>query len=167
MSSAIRIVIPGAPRTKKTSNRIVKMGKFSKVLPSEAFMEWFKEAMRMVPAIKSFARREGIELPFKGPVHVKALFFLENAIQGDLVGYAQAIGDFLQEPKINFKVNPPRLTRDGAGLITDDKMIASWDGSRVRIDRQNPRIEIEIRPYQEHMEMVTGHEIYGLEEGAK
>lgn len=164
---SFRIVLLGAPRTKKTSNRIFRIGNFNKVMPSEAYMAWFKEAMRSVPEIKSWARKNGVELPLKGQVWVKAIFYLENAIRGDLTGYAQALADWMQEPKINLKVNPPRMTRDGAGLITDDKNIASWDGSRVYIDRQNPRIEIEIRPYQEHLEMVTGHEVYELGGGQK
>lgn len=159
----IRIELLGPPRTKKTSNRIVRMGTFTKVLPSKAYEVWFKEAMRSVPEIKSWARRNGVELPIKGQVWVKAIFYLENAIQGDLTGYEQALADWLQQPKINFEKNPPKMTRDGAGIILDDKNIASWDGSRVRIDRQNPRIEIEIRPYQEHLEMVTGMEIHELE----
>lgn len=169
---SIRIVVLGPPRTKKTSNNIInipyfdkKTGKkrmMNKIMPSEAYQKWFEKAMGMVPDIKAFARREGIELPFKGAVWVKATFYLENAIQGDLTGYMQALGDWLQERQVDFKKNPPKLKRDGAGVITDDKMIASWDGSRVQIDRQDPRIEIEIRPYQEHMEMVTGHEVYEL-----
>jgi hypothetical protein len=128
-------------------------------------MKWFKEAMRSVPQIKAWARQNGVELPMKGQVWVKAIFYLENAIQGDLTGYEQALADWLQAPKINFDAKPPRMTRDGAGIIVDDKNIASWDGSRVRIDRQNPRIEIEIRPYQEHLEMATGMEVYELEGG--
>lgn len=152
----IRIVIPGAPRTKKTHPRIIKVGRFHKILPSEAYLEWFEQAMFRVPEIKAWARREGIELPLKGLVEVKAIFYCENLILGDLNGYQQGLGDWLQERKINMKSNPPKLARDGAGIITDDKMIASWDGSRVRIDRQDPRTEIEIRPFQEHLELVSG-----------
>ena len=170
----IRIELLGPPRTKKSHNQIFPITYFDKktgqkrtmhkVMPSEAYREWFKEAMGSVHQIKSWARQNGVELPVKGQVWVKAIFYCDTAGVGDLVGYEQGLGDWLQEPKIDMKKNPPRMTRDGAGIITDDKNIASWDGSRVRIDRQNPRIEIEIRPYQEHLERVTGHEVYEVKE---
>lgn len=147
--TSIRIVIPGAPRTKKTSNRVFRIGNFNKVLPSEAYVEWMEVAMRMVPDIKRWARENSVELPFKGQVWVKAIFYCENMILGDLVGYEQGLGDFLQSRRMNKKGT--KLIHDGAGIITDDKHIASWDGSRVRVDKQNPRVEVEIRAYQEHL----------------
>lgn len=152
--TALRIIIPGAPRTKKTSNRIIKLGSFHKVMPSEAYMAWFKEAMRRVSEIQDWAHSEGINLPITGPVWVKASFYLENAKQGDLCGYLQGIGDWLQERRFNANMKPPRMTRDGAGIITDDKQVVSWDGSRVFIDRLNPRTEIEVRAYQEHLKLL-------------
>lgn len=63
------------------------------------------------------------------PVSVCALIY-RDADRGDLTGYLQAIGDALER----------------AGVVTNDKLIHSWDGSRKLIDRARPRVEIEIGP---------------------
>jgi len=34
--------------------------------------------------------------------------------------------------------------RVGAGIIRDDVLVESWDGSRKKIDRTNPRIEVRL-----------------------
>jgi hypothetical protein len=31
-------------------------------------------------------------------------------------------------------------------VLADDRQIASWDGSRLLIDRENPRVELEVTP---------------------
>lgn len=65
-----------------------------------------------------------------------------------------ALGDFLQAQRTRVDARGvPKVTREGAGIIGDDYDIYSWDGSRVRVDRVNPRIEIEIQSVQEHMEL--------------
>lgn len=158
----LRLVIPGAPRTKKTSNRIVRIGRgenaFNKILPSEAYENWFKQSMGLiVPPLRVWARQNNFDLPIRGQVWVKAIFYAENANVGDLTGYEQGLADFLQSPRMSKKTG--KLTRDGAGVIDDDKQIASWDGSRVRIDRADPRIELEIRPFQEALLMPLGIQV--------
>jgi hypothetical protein len=39
----------------------------------------------------------------------------------------------------------PRLKRRGLGVIKDDRLIQSWDGSRLDLDRNNPRVELVIQ----------------------
>ena len=107
------------------------------ILPSERYEEWFKSSMTIVPIIKGHCAKLDIQLPIQGPVSVQALFFRQRDYTGDLVGYEEALGDWLQEK------------RNGAGLIRDDRQIASWDGSRLFVDRDRPRIEIEIRQMEE------------------
>ncbi len=158
----LRLVIPGAPRTKKTSNRIVRIGRgenaFNKILPSEAYENWFKQSISLiVPPLRVWARQNRVDLPIRGQVWVEAIFYAENANVGDLTGYEQGLADFLQSPRMSKKTGT--LTRDGAGIIDDDKQIASWDGSRVRIDRLEPRIEVTIRPFQDALEMAMGIQV--------
>lgn len=130
--------IAGAPRTKKTSQRVVRAGRFTKILPSKAHQDWFAEAMSQVPMI--LANRWAMELPIAGPVGVSALFFRERA-SGDLTGFMQALADFLQSPRT---LPSGRPGRKGAGIIVDDSQIASWDGTRLRKDATFPRIEVTI-----------------------
>lgn len=66
-----------------------------------------------------------------GPVQVTALYWLpDRRSWPDLCGCLQATGDILQKARI----------------ITNDKFIVSWDGSRIAgVDRENPRVEITIK----------------------
>jgi len=132
------VTIIGAPRTKKTSSRVVKCGKFTRVLPSLAYLEWFHLAMQQAPRIRRELAAQGATLPLAGAVEVSAVFYRERA-QGDLCGFLQALGDLLQEPR-----HKPK--RNGAGIIRDDAQIDSWDGSRRAKDAARPRIEVTITP---------------------
>jgi hypothetical protein len=160
-----RFTLPTTPRTKKTSNRICQIparggmckhcgkpcgrqakcpacGKrvgFTKILPSEAFAEFFKDAMTHAPMIRSGLTRSGASLPLDGYLQVKAIFYRDRNT-GDLLGYEQALADWLQEPLTR---NGKRV-RDGAGVIHDDSQIISWDGSRPAKDAACPRIEVEL-----------------------
>lgn len=151
------------PRTKKTSSRIVRFGKnkeFIKILPSEAFQQWFHDAMVLEPHIRNLALYNGIKLPLTNNVHVTALFY-RDAYTGDLLGYEQALADWLQSPVIRWYDHGnhvpakgrndaqmkalgylPKKVRDGAGIVVDDKQITSWDGSRLAKDEARPRIEV-------------------------
>lgn len=124
---AVRLVLPGPPRTKKTSNRIINIPKkgggrgFSKILPSKAFCEW-EDAV--APRVAAAFRGAGGE-PIEVPVNCRAMIY-RDADRGDAVGYYQGIADLLQT----------------AGVLADDKWIVSWDGTRLDIDRKNPRVEV-------------------------
>lgn len=139
--------ITGAPRTKKTSNRIIQIkakggGRgFTKILPSEAHEAWFKGAMLQAGEIRRALTDAGLELPIQGDVNISAIFYRERAA-GDLTGFMQALADFLQEPRVN---ESGKTTRHGAGVLRDDVQIVSWDGSRLSKDSACPRIEVRIQ----------------------
>ncbi len=139
--------IMGAPRTKKTSNRIVRAGAFSKVLPSEAHEAWFKEAMSQAVLIQRFLRAQGLEQTIDHPVAVAAIFYRDRNV-GDLCGYLQSLGDFMQAPKV---LPSGKISRNGAGIIGDDSQIVSWDGSRLRKDSVNPRIDVAVQVLENYV----------------
>lgn len=139
----LRFTIFAIPRTKKTSSRLVGLGKkcfacgkraHVKILPSEAFEVFEQTAVLQGMVLTGKIHALGQHLPIEGPVHVKALFY-RDANRGDLTGYEQALADVLQAPTNR---------RKGIGIIRDDVQIKSWDGTRLLVDRENPRIEIEI-----------------------
>jgi|SRR5689334_13801700 len=129
----------GPPRTKKNHG-------VTKILPSLPYLEWYKLAMQQVPIIRTIFRMANIRLPISGPVAVKALFYREARV-GDLNGYMQALGDFLQESRMF-----GNKQRTGAGIIKEDSQICSWDGSRRLHDKNFPRIEVTISILPEGME---------------
>lgn len=126
------MLAPGCPpRTKKTSNQAVRMGKPcptcklrtgpARVFPSKAFREWEKSVTDYV------SLRPQLTLALATPVSMRALVYRETAV-GDLVGYLQAICDVLQE----------------CGIVLNDRLIADFDGSRLLKDANNPRVELVI-----------------------
>lgn len=140
----LRFTIPGAPRTKKTSDVMNLRGVRPIKIPSGPYREWFQAAMSYSPILRGKLAAKGAELPVTVPVGVQALFYCENAVLGDLHGYMQGLADWMQSPRWS-KGRPPKLIRNGAGIIEDDKQIEDWDGSRRFIDREAPRVEVCIR----------------------
>ena len=116
-------VIPLNPRTKKNSMRIVWNRKANRpmVLQSEEYKEYEKNAgwFLKIP-----------DKPIETPVNVKCVFYRENNIRCDLTNCLAAIDDIL----VKF------------GVLHDDNfhIIVSHDGSRVYVDKNNPRTEITI-----------------------
>lgn len=162
------------PRTKKTSNivpvaQIMKTG-LGRVLPSPAFTEMFKAAKPHIRKIRSDFIKQGIEMPVMAPVTIEAHFYREKN-SGDWSGFTQALGDILQwkdsvgpqcvncgcMAKDHIKRfcptgraggyrRPPGVKNSITyhGLIGDDRQIQHWDGTRLHVDRDRPRIEVKI-----------------------
>ena len=124
----MKLIILGAPRTKKNSLRIAKNKRTGKSFPmqSAAHNDWSKSAVSQLrdqfqAAGKFFSRQ------FDIPVAVRATIYRERAT-GDLLNYLAAISDALEH----------------AGVVENDRLCVSWDGSRMAKDAVNPRVEIEI-----------------------
>lgn len=109
--------VEGAPRTKKNSAQLIP-GFHPRIVPSKAYRTWERSA---VPQLRAAWRRA----PLTDAVQVSAVFYREKNL-GDLCGYLQALGDALEV----------------AGVIANDRQIASWDGSRLAKDAANPRVEL-------------------------
>ena len=110
----------GAPRTKKNSLRVA--GK--RILPSKAWETWAKDAV--------FQTEKGITLRpprFEWPAgSIRALFYLDAERKVDAVNLYQGLADLLEK----------------RGCVDDDTVFRDWDGSRVLLDRANPRVEVTI-----------------------
>ena len=115
--------IPLNPKTKKNSQRIVWNRKANRpmVLQSEEYKEYEKNCgwFLKIP-----------DKPIDSPVNVKCVFYRENNIRCDLNNLLAAATDILTH----------------YGVISDDnfKIIKGHDGSRVYVDKANPRTEITI-----------------------
>ncbi len=125
----LQFVLLGAPRTKKNHGRVIVRGDRRFHVQSEAHEKWHDEAMVRLVTLRATWLAARIPLPIAEPVHVQAMFWRDRR-SGDLVGFQQALGDLLQD----------------AGIIADDKLIESWDGTRLNTKvALTPRIEVEIR----------------------
>lgn len=117
----IALTLLGAPRTKKNSRRHVRVKGRTIPLPSAAYEAWAAPLRCQLLLLVE----QGNMLPLAEPVHVAATFY-RDANRGDLVGYMQALADLLED----------------GGIVADDKWIHGWDGTRLALDRQRPRVEL-------------------------
>lgn len=119
----VNLTILGPPRTKKTHQQIVWVKGKPRIIPSKPFREWENNA---IPQIKAQWKGD----PISEKIKVTAIFY-RQAATGDLNNYMQALADTLQN----------------AGVIKNDSLIESWDGSRKLKDAKNPRVEVKISGY--------------------
>lgn len=112
--------IQGIPRTKKNSQRIIVIGGKRAVLQSRQYLSWEAPAVFQLQA-----QRHGFV--WNIPVNMRAIVYRDRAV-GDLLNYLAAISDVLEK----------------AGVVKNDRQIVSLDGSRMLVDRQRPRVEIEL-----------------------
>lgn len=82
---------------------------------------------------------------YEGPVRLVALYYLKSrAHWPDLLGLEQATADIISD---EYRVINRKRTLVKEWLLSDDRIIKSWDGSKIAgIDKNNPRVEIRIYP---------------------
>ena len=117
----IKFTIPLAPVTKKNSPQLYTNKKTDNpgITQSKQYKQYEKDT-------KWFLKPHGINYP----VNVKALYYIDKDRLVDIINLHSALHDCLVKH----------------GVVVDDnyKIIATTDGSRVEIDRVNPRTEVEI-----------------------
>ena len=122
-----RFVIPLEPVGKKNSQEIHMNRKTGRpfVAQSRRYREYEAACRLLIPA----AARKAIDYP----VNVKALYYRASRRRVDITNLHSALHDVLQ----------------ATGVLKDDSalspaVVVSTDGSRVLVDGQNPRTEVEI-----------------------
>lgn len=121
----MKFTIPIKPRTKKNHAQLVTLKTGRQVLlPSKSYKEFEKEVVEWVE--NNFRNLQ----PINSSINLCCHFYKDKSFRSDLVGYLQAIQDALVK----------------AGLLEDDnhEIVTTTDGSQVFLDKQNPRIEVEI-----------------------
>lgn len=117
-------MIPLNPRTKKNNQKIIqnRKTKAPMVVQNDRYRQYEKDAGWFIhsPRMK----------PIDFPVNIKYTFYRENQIRCDGLNLSAAMDDILVK----------------YGIIADDnfKVVAGHDGTRVFVDKENPRTEIEI-----------------------
>lgn len=121
MEIDVNIVIPVEAMTKKNHSQIIRNGGHVFLIPSKQYLEFEKQCM---PYLKNYR----IEINY--PINLKCVFYRKTRRKVDLPNLLNSICDIL----VKYKV------------ISDDncKIVASFNGSCVKYDKDNPRIEISI-----------------------
>ena len=116
----------GTPHTKKNSQRILA-GRYGGryIAPSKKYTEYEQACLYQIRR-----PRRAIDQP----VNIRCLYYMPDRRRVDLLNLLEATDDILVK----------------AGVLGDDcsTIVAAHDGSRVLLDRKNPRVEIEITRLQ-------------------
>ncbi len=121
---SITFVLPVTPRTKKNSRVHAKVRGRTVPLPSGAYKKMARDVLVWAQE-KVIKGRWAWWLDLQQPLNCAAIFY-RDANRGDAVGYYQALADALE----------------AAGIVSNDKWITQWDGSRLAKDADRPRIEV-------------------------
>jgi len=108
------------------------------LLPSEVYVAWLERALPQIT-------RPATPIDFQ--VNCRATLYRALAI-GDDDNYYHALADCLEK----------------AGVVKNDKWIVSWDGSRIRKDSANPRIEWALEKSDEPVYPVAMEHLKAAEE---
>ncbi len=134
----IHFIIYTEPRSKKNSQQIAMNKKTGVrfVVQSETYKRFEKECKSDLYPIQ-----QSLKEPINYPINIKCLFYKSTKHKCDLTNLLEAIDDVLVKDKI----------------IEDDNynILVSHDGSRVFVDKDNPRIEITISKLEEDIKKVS------------
>lgn len=122
----IHITLRGRPITKKNSQRIVRAGKFPKIIPSKQYESYQEQCVYQLMRVKKVTEK---------PLNMQCVYYMPTRHRVDLVNLLEATCDILV----------------AADVIEDDnsKIIAGHDGSRVMYDKKDPRVEITLTEVSE------------------
>ena len=118
LDDELELVLLFAPRTKK--------GHTTLGIKQSAGYTRFKNAV--VKHLASLTTQLGLPLPERR-YNCAAVFYVDNDA-ADTVGLMQGLADALEN----------------AGVLTNDRQIATWDGTRQELARLNPRVELTLTP---------------------
>lgn len=125
----LKFTLIGNPATKKNSQDIKVNWSTGKryIAQSDRYLAYERDCLWQIGA----KYKQNIDYP----ISLKCVYFRKSRHRVDLSNLLSATCDILV----------------AAGVIKDDdfKVVASMDGSRVRYDKDNPRVEIEITKYEE------------------
>ena len=121
------LVITGNPAIKKNSRTIAYNRRTGRMYPVKSKRLYGAEKLANIELRNQWQWRRAITTP----VAVKFLFYRGDKRRVDLSNLYEFAQDVLQN----------------AGVIADDVLIESHDGSRKLYDKENPRTEITITPF--------------------
>lgn len=119
----MKITIPITPRSKKNSQQIIYNPKTKRpmIIQSKLYSDFERECGLYLKKYKS-------NIDYR--VNLKIEFYVPDKRKRDIANYIEAIQDIL----VKYEV------------IQDDNynIVSSLDGTRMYLDKENPRVEIEI-----------------------
>lgn len=125
----MKFVIYGNPRTKKNAMQIVRHGNKPCLVQNALYKQYERDFVRQALALGVHGKCLSM------PLEIVCKYYRKERRRVDLTNLLACTDDCLVTAKI----------------IEDDnyKIVKSHDGSRVYFDKENPRVEIEIKEYED------------------
>ena len=124
----MKITIPVVPRSKKNSQQIIinPRTKRPMIIQSKLYANYERECGKFLKEYKN---------SIDYSINLKIEFYVPDKRRRDIANYIEAIQDIL----VKYEV------------LRDDNynIIYSLDGTRIHVDKDNPRVEIEITKLEE------------------
>ena len=124
----MKITIPVIPRSKKNSQQIIinPRTKRPMIIQSKLYTNFERECGKFLKEYKS---------SIDYSINLKIEFYVPDRRKRDIANYIEAIQDIL----VKYEV------------LKDDNynIVYSLDGTRMHVDKENPRVEIEITKLEE------------------
>ena len=137
---SMRLIVMGTPIVKKNNQKVSFRGGKPRKYNTDAYTTWHDMAMKQIERIslgtynRAFrpSKKLGakVKATYETPVNLQCIFYMPDLRIVDLSALYEGIQDLLVE----------------VGILDDDnwKIVASHDGSRVKLDRAYPRIDVTI-----------------------
>ena len=125
----LKLTLKGRPITKKNSQIPIKTksGKFF-IIQSKQYRAYEKDCLLQIQMALLMTP------PLTGRLHLRAWYYMPDRRRPDLLNLLQATADIIEKAKV----------------IENDRDIVSVDLSRIMgVDKENPRVEIEITNLEE------------------
>ena len=125
----LKLILRGRPITKKNSQIPIKTksGKYF-IIQSKQYRNYEKDCLLQIMT------QQLMTPPLIGRLHLRAWYYMPDRRRPDLLNLLQATADIIEKAKV----------------IENDKDIVSFDYSRIMgVDKENPRVEIEITEIEE------------------
>lgn len=135
-------VIPSSPATKKNSNQIIKIKGFLKIIPSKRFLDYQKYCKDFLEPIRKNKQLPPIDFG----ISIKIRVATDKWIVPDYTNICQALGDILQTHCV---INDDKWIHWTDGGVTNYIPNEHW---YIGVDREYPRLEVEIRRFRHPLE---------------
>lgn len=124
------IILHGQPATKKNSQvPLVLPNGRAMIVQGKVFKKYERQVLKQIGAWL-WTPEQLKALPISEPCHVRAIYYLrDRRSQPDINNLQAATADILQ----------------AAGILTNDRLIEHWDGSRRVFYTSHPRVDVYIK----------------------
>ncbi len=121
----LSFILPGTLPLKQTLLHLTQEKGKLHLLPKEAWRTYRDQVLPvLVKQISELSPEVKMWFPIDWALHCRALFYREH-LGGIAALHYQALAELMR----------------AANLISHEKWIQSWDGSRLLLDRERPRVE--------------------------